>query len=64
VYLQLGSYLKSRALNLSNALHVPSVTKNLDSISRLTKDNNVIVGLNSFFIFRISLCLPHANAQI
>lgn len=47
----LGATQNSRALNLSNVLHVPSMTKNLDSISRLTKDNNVIAGLNSYSFF-------------
>jgi len=46
-----GATQNSRALNFSNVLHVPSMTKNLDSISRLTKDNNVIAGLNSYSLF-------------
>ena len=43
-----GNWLKKKPFLL---LHVPSMTKNLDSISRLTKDNNAIAGLNSYSFF-------------
>jgi hypothetical protein len=36
-------YTNHHALQLSNVLHVPLITKNLLSVSQLTKDNNIFV---------------------
>lgn len=41
----------SRQLQLSNVLRVPSVTRNLLSVPRLTYDNNVAVEFHPFYFF-------------
>ena len=38
----IDSNAQSKPFHLNNILHVPHITKNLLSISQLTKDNNVI----------------------
>jgi histone deacetylase 1/2 len=39
----------NKALSLCNVLHVPQITKNLVSINRLTKDNDVFVEFHPYF---------------
>lgn len=41
----------SRNIHLKNILHVPKITKNLLSISKLTHDNNVIMEFHHFSMF-------------
>lgn len=43
--------LANKCLYLKNILYVPHITKNLFNISKLTKDNNVMVEFNSYFCF-------------
>ena len=38
-------------ITLKSMLHVPSITKNLLSVAKLTNDNNVTVEFNSRFVF-------------
>ncbi|KAJ0095566.1 hypothetical protein Patl1_15302 [Pistacia atlantica] len=42
------SSLQSKCLHLKNVLCVPNITKNLLSISKFTKDNNVVVEFHSY----------------
>jgi histone deacetylase 1/2 len=41
----------SRNLHLNNVLHVPNATKNLVSIHRLTKDNNVFLEFHPWYFY-------------
>jgi hypothetical protein len=41
----------ARTLHLKNVLHVPSVTRNLLAVRKLSRDNNVFVGFNPFDVF-------------
>ncbi|KAL5583154.1 hypothetical protein UlMin_015596 [Ulmus minor] len=41
----------SKSLTLKNILHIPKITKNLLSISRFTKDNNLLFEFNSSSCF-------------
>jgi hypothetical protein len=56
---------KDKSLFLCNMLYVPDITKNLLSISQLTKDNNVIVEFtsSSYFVkdqaITRSCCMVH-----
>ncbi|KAH9682999.1 retrovirus-related pol polyprotein from transposon RE1 [Citrus sinensis] len=53
-------------LNLTNILLVPQITKNLISISQLTKDNNVIVEFTdkSCFVKDKTYSLPASNSNL
>jgi hypothetical protein len=41
----------ARTLHLKNVLHVPSVTRNLLSVHKLSRDNNVFVEFHPFAVF-------------
>ena len=43
----LSTFMPNHSLILKDVLHVPSITKNLLSISQFTKDNNVILEFDS-----------------
>jgi histone deacetylase 1/2 len=41
----------SKSLHLNNCLHVPHATKNLFSVHRFTKDNNVFIEFHPWYFF-------------